>query len=408
MKILFISKYACPPTYGFGSRLIYLAKYLGKSGHDLRLITSDANHSAFNWPNSKRTFNDIYIDGCNMLWIKTRKYKKTTSIDRILSWIDFELKVFYLLFIKRYFLKPDIVVVSSLSFFSIINGLLYKMLFKTKLVFEVRDIWPLTLTEEGSFSSFNPLIIILRAIELAGYRFSDLVVGTMPGLKKHVSIGGLNKRVICIPIGYDEIPENKDIDFNFLKNSNFNPNKITIAYAGSIGITNALDNFIEAIKLNKNDNVQFVIIGDGDLKEKYKRKLSSQNNIIFGPRIDNKDVPSLLSLCDILYLSTFPSKVWEYGQSLNKMVEYMLAGKPIIASYSGLESMLNEAKCGVFVRTDTPSDLVNAINDYAKLSKTNLEEIGKKGREWVISNRHYSKLSNQYENELQNLLNNDQ
>tara|TARA_A100001015_G_C14703837_1_gene599344 strand:+ start:250 stop:732 length:483 start_codon:yes stop_codon:yes gene_type:complete len=158
----------------------------------------------------------------------------------------------------------------------------------------------------------------------------------------------------------------------------------------------------------KKDNVQFIIIGDGDLKEKYKRKLSSQDNIIFGPRIDNKDVPSLLSLCDILYLSTFPSKVWEYGQSLNKMVEYMLAGKPIIASYSGLESMLNEAKCGVFVRTDTPSDLVNAIDDYAKLSKTKLEEIGKRGREWVIRNRHYAKLSNQYENELQNLLNNDQ
>ena len=58
------------------------------------------------------------------------------------------------------------------------------MFFKTKLVFEVRDIWPLTLTEEGGFSSLNPLIIILRAIELVGYRFSDLVVGTMPGLKK--------------------------------------------------------------------------------------------------------------------------------------------------------------------------------------------------------------------------------
>ncbi len=35
---------------------------------------------------------------------------------------------------------------------------------------------------------------------------------------------------------------------------------------------------------------------------------------------------------------------------MNKVVEYMLAGKPIIASYTGYPSMINEAECGYFVK----------------------------------------------------------
>ena len=54
------------------------------------------------------------------------------------------------------------------------------------MVFEIRDIWPLTLVEEGKYSRLNPIYCVLRLLELCGYKYADLIVGTMPNLKQHV------------------------------------------------------------------------------------------------------------------------------------------------------------------------------------------------------------------------------
>ena len=61
-----------------------------------------------------------------------------------------------------------------------------KWRYSSKLVFEVRDIWPMVLVENGGFSKFNPFVIGLQVIEWLGYKFSDEIVGTMPRLDIHV------------------------------------------------------------------------------------------------------------------------------------------------------------------------------------------------------------------------------
>ena len=64
----------------------------------------------------------------------------------MISWFDFDLKLF------RFFrhVSPDVVLVSSLSLTSIIFGLYIRARHGSRLVFEVRDIWPLTMIEEGA------------------------------------------------------------------------------------------------------------------------------------------------------------------------------------------------------------------------------------------------------------------
>ena len=78
---------------------------------------------------------------------------------------------------------------------------------------------------------------------------------------------------------------------------------------------------------------------------------------------------------------------------MNKIVEYMLAGKPIIANYTGYPSMINEANCGVYIENDDPIEIQKVISKYASLSKEELDEIGENGRKWIWENRKYSKLT---------------
>ena len=171
-----------------------------------------------------------------------------------------------------------------------------------------------------------------------------------------------------------------------------------------MGISNALTNFIGCIKeLSEYENIHFVLVGSGDLKDKYKEQLTNNNNVTFVRRIDSKEVQSFLQYCDILYLSTHDSKVWLYGQSMNKLVEYMMAAKPIIASYSGYQSMLNESNAGKFVPSNDIVSLKNTIIEYASMPPELRKHMGDKGRTWILKNRSYSHLAQDYLEKIESL-----
>lgn len=406
MNIWCISKYASPPNYSkMPARLFTLAKEFINLGHNAILITSDSNHLA-DFPKTKDIYNNEKIDGVPVVWIKTKQYAKTASISRVLSWFDFEKKLF--LFPKDAFSEPDVVIISSLSILSILYGYYLKKKYNAFLVFEIRDIWPLTMTEEAGFSKWHPLVLLLGWIEKFGYKKSDLVVGTMPKLDLHVKeILGYDKPFFCSPLGFnpsnykDEVSNNTNpFDDVFPKN------KIIIGYAGSMGITNALESFIETIRLLKdNSNIHFMLVGSGALKEKFENKLIESKNVTFLGRIEQNQVKYFLNKCDILYLSTMDSKVWKYGQSMNKIVEYMLASKPIIASYTGYPSMINEAKCGEFVNSVDPLDIKNAILNIVNMDNLEREALGKRGKEWIFKHRQYPLLAQKYIKKIKEIRN---
>ena len=142
------------------------------------------------------------IDNTKVIWYKTKKYNKTASIGRVLSWLDFEWKLFT--HNKKELKKPDVVIVSSLSIFTIVYGYYLKRKYKAFLVFEIRDIWPLTMTEEPGFKWYHPMVLLIGWFEKFGYKNADLVVGTMPKLGEHVKkILGYERPSHCCPIGFE-------------------------------------------------------------------------------------------------------------------------------------------------------------------------------------------------------------
>ena len=394
MNIWLISKYASIPQYGAAARLFFLAVEFKKQFKNVLLLTSDSNHLC-QFPDTDSNENHEYRNGVHICWVKTLKYKRTASIARILSWFDFELGLFRLK--REKFPQPDVIVVSSLSLLSFFFGYYCAKKYKAKFVFEVRDIWPLTLTEEGGFSKWHPLTLFLAWVEKKAYQKSDLIVGTMPRLDLHVKIlVKQQKEVFCSPLGIEDSLETAVKPYEEL-DLYFPTNKKIIGYAGSMGISNGLDAFMQCIlDMQDKHDIFFVLVGDGDLRNDYMARMNGCNNVVFVPKIPQKKVQYFLSKCDILYLATAQSKVWDYGQSMNKVVQYMLSGKPIIASYSGYPSMINEADAGVFVDVCDSLKLSQRIKHYSSLSKEELSEIGLRGREWILNNRKYSLLAKQY------------
>ncbi len=85
----------------------------------------------------------------------------------------------------------------------------------------------------------------LAKLEKFAYKNSDIIVGTMPNLGEHVqNILGFPKPTYCVPMGIDPEVLNlqKCVDDDFI-NQYFSEDKFYVVYAGTIGITNALDTF---------------------------------------------------------------------------------------------------------------------------------------------------------------------
>ncbi len=398
MNIWIITKYASSIDEGFESRPFALGRQFVNKGHRCSIVTSDSNHFGV-YPKYENRYNFLKKSNLNVLRIRTFKYKKTASIQRIISWFDFEIKLFFAPL--KTLSRPDIIIVSSLSLITILNGIILRKKYGSKLIFEIRDIWPLTMVVEGKFKKYNPFVLFLAWIEKKGYLSSDLVVGTMPNLSAHISkICRKNEiKCECVPFGFD---------LNFFLTNTPNPikfgikykiprGKFIVGYAGSIGLSNGLDTLIDCIiQMQTDSRFLFLFLGDGACKKDYLERTKHLTNVTFLPKVEREEVSSFLSLCDLLYFSSLKSEVWEYGWSPNKLIDYMMAGKPVLASYSGFQSMINEAESGFFIEAENPKEINEALNRIIDIPKRDLEEMGSKGRSWLIKNRKWEVVAEQY------------
>jgi glycosyltransferase involved in cell wall biosynthesis len=369
-------------------RAFYLMQELSKMQCNVDLVTSNSNTFLNNYATSGT---EVISSTFSFHTITGLKYK--SSLLRLISWLEFEVK--FLFFKKTRLRKPNIIIISSPSVFTIINGFIWSKVYNAKLVFEVRDIWPLSLTEEAGFSKYNPFIIALSFLEKWSYRVSDLVIGTMPNLKQHVSQISNKKdlKVICVPFGVPDNPLDTLFRADYpIKSGNSN---FVIGYVGTVGLTNALEPLFCALKNIDlvSENIKCYIVGSGPLLDFFIKKYGYIDGLYFTGQIKKQDVAKTLASFDILYFSTFKSKVWDHGQSLNKIIDYMLAGKPILGSYSGFASMVNEAQCGWYIEAENSDVLSNKILEISSISKNDLATMGSKGREWILQNRNYTTLA---------------
>lgn len=398
-NIWYISKYIAPPSAAkVSARGFLILKEFVRLGHKASLFTSDSNH-LINPPELSTAFLHQNEEGVDVHWIRTKKYEGSRSLKRMISWLDFELRLF--LMPKKDLLVPDIIIVSSLSLLTIINGFILRRRYCCKLVFEVRDIWPLVLTEAGKINRLNPFIFFLAYLEKLAYKKADILVGTMPNLSKRVTeVLGKKRDVYCIPQGVDTsllhppLPLSEDFVAKYIPKDKF-----IICHAGSIGADNALETLMSCARLMKDrTDIHFLIVGEGHLKAKFQKETSDLANITFAPRVEKMAVQSLLALSDVVYFSVHKSQLWTYGQSLNKIIDYMLSSKPIVASYSGFPSMINEANCGSYIEAEDINALRIEFERMAAMTPEQRNEIGKRGREWVLKNRQYQTLATHYLN----------
>ena len=397
-SIWLICKYASPESNFFGMRHFSLAEEWIKNGHQVTIFTSNSNHLADNLSEFTGSCMVEEIHGVRAVWLNVLKTSKSSSLARVLSWLHFEWKV--LTTSKRQIKRPDVIIASSLSILSIISGYLLARYYKARFILEIRDIWPLSAMQLGGYTANHPFIWLLGKLEKFGYRTADVVVGTMPNLIAHVQeVEPKFKACVCIPQG---IKEEQLFAFESLSehyiNETFTPGTFKVAYAGTINPNNPLGVLLEAVsKMPEQEQVEAYILGSGSMLETYQKKYASCKRIKFIPPIPKNLVKAFLQQTDLCF-DSIDSELARFGLSRNKWIDYMNAGKPIVCSYSGYQSMINESNSGSFVPYGNVDLLIKEIVKYKAMPKAESIAMGMRAQEFLKKNRLFKQLAGTYEN----------
>ncbi len=302
--------------------------------------------------------------------------------------------------------RPDVVVVSSPTFFSIGSAWLIARLRRARLVVEVRDLWPAIFVELGVLK--NPtLISILERLELAAYAAADAVVVVSEGFRDDlVSRGVPADKVHTIRNGVDlqRFAGGGEPDAGVRSRLGAGPEDVLVLYLGAHGISQGLSSVAEAAALVTDEPLRFAFVGEGADKKRLSQAVDrlGVTNCTLHPAVSREQVPGLLAAVDIclvplrdvpLFSTFIPSKIFEY----------LAAEKAVVGSVRGEPGRILAEAGAVVVEPEQPAELAEALRALAT-DPDRRRDMGSAGRRYVAEHFDRNELAARYLDLLKRLV----
>jgi glycosyltransferase involved in cell wall biosynthesis len=274
-----------------------------------------------------------------------------------------------------------------------------------KFVFELHDLWPMSLIEIGGMSRYHPFVRICAVAERATYRKADLVVSILPEVSPHVTKMGLPaERLAVIPNGIEPPPEESPSDEGLPESIAAALDqadacqKYIVVYTGSHGMPNALDTLLDAASTLRDKPVLFILVGNGHERERLLKRVDAEklSNVLMFPAVQKAQVPLLLKRAHLAYLGAPKQSLYRFGVSPNKMIDYMAAGLPILFAVEAGNNPVLDANCGISVAAEDPSALAGAVCSMMRLPREQLDMLGRNGQRYVSDHHLYNVLARRF------------
>lgn len=270
-------------------------------------------------------------------------------------------------------------------------SLILKTFMRIPVVHDIADIWPETVIESGMVRG-KYIKKIMNSLIGAWCRFlyrqADAIAVLSPSSKR-----------LMIERG---VPENKvKVIYNWADESTFYPinpdpalardlgfeGRFNIVYAGNLGVYQGIETVIKAAALIKeHKKIQIVIIGIGPKEEELKNLALElgATNVMFLGRRQYEEMPKINSLADVLLIHL---KDIAFLRAIvpGKTQISLASSKPILIAVRGDASeIVREAGAGVICEPDNPSELANAMVKMSAMSKSELDAMGVRGRDYYL------------------------
>ncbi len=399
MTIMIIDHYAGSPNMGMEYRPYYLAKYWEKQGHKAVIVCASYSHLRQNNPKGKGKIWEERREGVTYVFIKTPAYVQN-NLGRA-SNIFYFLKGLYQYggrLARQY--APKVVVASSTYPFDLFPAAKIADRLGAKLVYEIHDLWPLSLTELHHFSKYSPIIWAVNKAQHVGVKRADLVASVIEQGDRYLAEQKLH------PTRYQHIPNGVEISptapgtnspcAQFIAKCKAQ-GRFVAMYLGGFAQGNYLEPLILGAASLKG-SIEVVLVGDGMEKERMKAMAAKHHisNVHFFPSVPKNNVQCLLRQADCLYIGTSPSPLYRYGVAMNKLFDYMLAARPILFSTGAKNNPVAKAHCGIMVPPGNPQVVAKGLLQFCGMSQSQRDAIGKRGEEYCRRCHSYQAISQEF------------
>jgi colanic acid biosynthesis glycosyl transferase WcaI len=400
VKILYVSQYFPPEMGAPAARAAELARHWTQAGHHISVLTGFPNHPTGVVPQEWRSR------------LKRMTYRETLGdVDVFRTWLwplpnrkAHERMRNYASFCLSAALRgvslphPDVVIATSPQLLVGLSGWWLARLKKVPFVFEVRDLWPESLTAVGLGAENSILHRSLSAIANFLYSRSDRIVVVTPAFKDFLV---KNRQV---PAAKISIVENGVETSLFaaapaqaaavLREQLGIREKFVVCYVGTMGMAHGLETLLDAAALlqERNRQILFLLIGEGSEKEKIKAQaaLRGLHNVRFLDQQPREKIPALISACDACLVLLKKTEIFKTVIP-TKMLEFMSCARPVILGVEGqAREIVEEARSGIVIEPENAAQLATAIGHLAANPDLG-RALGRNGREYVIN--HFSRRS---------------
>ncbi|MFY9504267.1 MAG: glycosyltransferase family 4 protein [Dethiobacteria bacterium] len=372
-KIWIMNHYATSMFFNKGGRHYWFAENLIKSGYEPTIFCANIRHNREDIVN---IYEGKYLRMINenipFVFVKTVRYSDNGR-QRIKNMLVFAWNLTAIA--KEYariYGKPDLILASSVHPLTLVAGIKIARRFGVPCICEVRDLWPESLVAYGFLKQNSVIAKILYRAEKWIYKNADSIVMTWEGGKEYICDQGWDKeidlnKVKHINNGVSVEAFDRNSQENIITDPDLdNPDFKNIVYAGSIRKVNNIGILLDAAKIIQEQGhrqIRFLIYGSGDEKARLERRCRDESitNVIFKGWIEKRFVPSVLKKAYVNVLHNSSTSLDKYGQSQNKLFEYLAAGRCIVQTFSTGYSILNKYDCGICVPVQNAEEIAKAL-----------------------------------------------
>lgn len=405
--IWYINQYAGGPGLHGAYRAHELAHRWRNAGFDAVVVTG-----SFNNPPTQTEHYPPRMDvkGVPYVTVRTNRYRGN-GVGRILSILSFSLKLFAIgRRVPRDLPPPRAIVISTVHPFGIFAGVRLARRYRARLVFEIRDLWPLTLTTLLGKSRLSPLVVAAAVAQRHACCHADLVASLLPRAEDYfrrmdIAIGSY----VWVPNGVSVL-QPSSLKCSVRGSSGWEAlsrwrreGRTVLVHAGAIGPPNAIDRVIDALIAREEREadrpIAFLVIGDGVCRDALERRARRMlgDSVHFVGRLDKAEAQALIALCDIAWagLRDVP-ELYRYGISLNKIPSYYDAGLPVLLPVQPCGDAVSESGGGIAAPMPTVADLLAALDELVDAGAERRRELGARGQRYVRTHYDYDRIAERY------------
>ncbi|BCW55718.1 hypothetical protein StoSoilB19_30920 [Arthrobacter sp. StoSoilB19] len=200
---------------------------------------------------------------------------------------------------------------------------------------------------------------------------TDGVAAIHERFKRHmVDTLGVPTEKIRVIRNWTHLPQSPELDGTDIRaRLGWREDQIVVLHAGNMGKKQGLENVVDAARVAESDgsNVRFVLMGDGNQRERLQALACGVSTITFEDSLPNEEFQSALAAADVLLVNELPGLKDMAVPS--KLTSYFNAGVPVVAATDrGSVTAYEIESSGAGIRVDpgVPRAIVTAVENLAK------------------------------------------